>query len=52
MPTTFEDLMDFMHEFDQTGSPCFIGSSNATHAIHEKWNSSLKNHHLVQGCDG
>jgi hypothetical protein len=46
MPKTHKELMDCMYEFNQAGFPGCIGSSDATHVVHEKCHSRLKNHHL------
>jgi hypothetical protein len=35
-----------MYDFNQAGFPGCIGSSDATHVVHEKCHSRLKNHHL------
>jgi hypothetical protein len=46
MPETHEEIMDCMYEFNQAGFPGCIGSSDATHIMHEKCHSRLKNHDL------
>jgi hypothetical protein len=38
--------MDSMYEFNQTGFPGCIDSSDATQIIHGQCHSRLKNHHL------
>ena len=46
IPQTKEEIDDCMFEFKQAGFNGCVGSSDATHVIHERVSARLKNNHL------